>query len=157
MGVKLARGPRAELGESCQDPEKIIQRPALPASSPGSIQRLNVTVGLGALVLCGICSSSNFLWRGGSLFYFHLDNLCGSFIILLLVVSILFFKFQSFSLNVVRCQDLVGCQRSLDNYPIHKARFQLKTCVLNSLHSLWLSIHLVDNQYSQGGIWLKFL
>lgn len=42
---------------------------------------------------------------GESLFYFHLDNLCDSFIILLLVVSILFFKFQSFCLNVVRCQD----------------------------------------------------
>lgn len=83
--MKIARGPLAELGESCQDPEKIIQRPALPASSPGFHPEAKCDVGLGALVLCDICSS-NFL--RGSLFYFHFDHLCGSFIILFPVVSI---------------------------------------------------------------------
>lgn len=33
-GGEIARGSRAEI-ESCRDPEKIIQRSVLPASSPG--------------------------------------------------------------------------------------------------------------------------
>lgn len=88
VGIKITSRSQEEVGESCQDTEYHPDTCSPCFLSMGSIQRLNRTVGPGSLVLCGICSSSTFLWE--SLFYLHLDHLFDSFIILFLVVSFVF-------------------------------------------------------------------